>query len=90
MKHQNRITVILGAGMMMDATTLSCSSITQSLIDKQQEQFGANGWEEVPFLYFVSDELKTYYSRENESVNFEDIFHALEMWSSLKTTENKQ
>lgn len=90
MRHQNRITVILGAGTMMEATTLSCGSITQSVIDKQQGQFSANGWEEFPFLHFVYDKLKTYYSKENESVNFEDIFHALEMWNSLKVTESKQ
>lgn len=89
MDHQNRITVILGAGTMMEVTTLSCSSITRSVIDKHQEQFGANGWEEVPFLQYVYDKLKAYY-RGNESVNFEDIFHALEMWSSLKVTENEQ
>lgn len=90
MSHQDRITVILGAGTMMDATTLSCSSITQSVIDKHQGQFNTDGWEEVPFLHFVYDKLKVYYSRENDNINFEDIFHALEMWSSLKTTENKQ
>lgn len=90
MSHQNRITVLLGAGTMMDVTTLSCQSITQSVIEKQQGQFGPNGWEEVPFLHFIYDKLKAYYSRKNENVNFEDIFHALEMWSSLKITENEQ
>lgn len=49
MDHQNRITVILDAGAMMDVTTLSCSSITQNVIDKQQGHFGPNGGEEVPF-----------------------------------------
>ena len=90
MSHQNRITVLLGAGTMMDVTTLSCHSITHSVIGKQQGQFGPNGWEEVPFLHFIYDKLNAYYSRKNESVNFEDIFHALEMWSSLKATENEQ
>lgn len=90
MDHQNRITVILGAGTMMDVTTLSCSSITRNVINKHQGQFGANGWEEVPFLQFVYEKLEAYYAKGNESVNFEDIFHALEMWSSLKVIENEQ
>jgi len=90
MNYQNRITVILGAGAMMDVTTLSCNSITQSVINKQQGQFTTNGWEKVPFLHFVYDKLKAYYSQKNESVNFEDIFHTLEMWSSLKTTEDER
>lgn len=90
MEEQNRITVLLGAGAMMEVTSLSCKSITEKVIDTQQMEFGVNGWKEVPFLHFVYNRLKTYYSREKESVNFEDIFHTLEMWSSLKATEDER
>lgn len=90
MNAQNRITVLLGAGAMMDVTTLSCHSITEKVISKEQIQFGEGGWESVPFLSLLYDRLKEYYQREKEYVNFEDIFHALEMISSIKTAENGQ
>ncbi len=90
MSKQNRLTVLLGAGAMMEVTTLSCYSITQNVIATQQSIFKNGKWESIPFLNFVYEQLKTYYNKENTSVNFEDIFHALEMWSSLKTAEDQQ
>lgn len=90
MREQNRITVLLGAGAMMDVTTLSCNSITKNVIAKQQVFFRDGKLEAVPFLNFVYEHLKAYYSKESESVNFEDIFHALEMLSSLQTANNEK
>ncbi len=90
MRGQNRITVLLGAGAMMDVTTLSCYSITQNVIAKRQNIFRDGKWESVPFLNYVYEQLREYYSKERESVNFEDIFHALEMLSSIQTANDEQ
>ena len=90
MSKQSRLTVLLGAGAMMEVTSLSCSSITQKVISKQQKIFRNDKWESVPFLNFVYEHLKAYYYKESTNVNFEDVFHALEMWCSLKTAEDEQ
>ena len=90
MRKQNKITILLGAGAMMDATTLSCNSITQNVIAKQQRVCRNGEFKVVPFLKYVYEKLKKYYSKANEDVNFEDIFHALEMLSSLQTASDER
>lgn len=40
MRDQKRITVLLGAGAMMEVTKLSCYSITQNVIAKRQMFLG--------------------------------------------------
>jgi len=90
MRGQDRITVLLGAGAMMDVTTLSCYSITQNVIAKQQDVLRNGKWESVPFLNYVYEQLREYYSKDRESVNFEDIFHALEMLSSIQAANDEQ
>ena len=90
MDNQNRLTVLLGAGAMMEVTTLSCGSITQKVVEKQQRVFCDNKWKSVPFLNYVYKHLKEYYTKESDNVNFEDIFHALEMLSSIQTATDEQ
>lgn len=90
MRDQKRITVLLGAGTMMEVTKLSCYSITQNVIAKRQNVFRDGKWEAVPFLNSVYEQLKAYYTKESKSVNFEDIFHALEMLSSIQTANDEQ
>lgn len=90
MGKQSRLTVLLGAGAMMDVTTLSCSSITQSVIARPQRVFKVGKWETTPFLNFVYEQLKDYYAKEKDNANFEDIFHTLEMLSSIQTANNEQ
>ena len=86
MHKETRITVLLGAGAMMEVTPLSCPWLTGQVIAKKQGFLGQDGWEERPFLAFVYQRLQAYYA--GQSVTFEDLFHTLEMWSTLITAGN--
>lgn len=83
MKNQERITILIGSGIMLDISQeLSCKSITEKVIRKEQSCFD----EKFLLLKFIYEQLKEYH--HSEEINFEDIFHTLEMWSSLRTAEN--
>lgn len=90
MKNDERITVILGAGAMMDVTTLSCKTITETVIAKKQDIYTNGEWKKISFLQEVYDCLQKYYGNERDLVNFEDIFHTLEMWRTIKNTKNEK
>lgn len=89
MPVRDRITVLLGAGAMMEVTSLSSKSITEKVIAKHQTCSVDNKYEQVPFLAFVYEQLRKYYHLEPDNITFEDIFHTLEMMRSLSSTENK-
>lgn len=84
----DRITIILGAGAMVEATTLSCASITAKVIEKQQREFVNGEFAAIPLLKIIYEKLLMYHGTADEAVNFEDIFHVLEMWNSLLTAQN--
>lgn len=87
MAKNSRITVLLGAGAMLDAVDLSVKTITNKVIEKKQYVWIDGRGEEIPLLYNIYCELCKHYKNEKDTVNFEDIFHALEMLESLKTAQ---
>lgn len=78
------ITVLTGAGSVLDVGGYSTNDITEKVIFKKQ--YGEN------FAKHIYDELNKYYAREpihpNEIANFEDIFNALEQLASLSEFES--
>lgn len=89
-RKNDRITILLGAGAMLDMTPLSCKYITNEVISKKQHYFSDGNLNAIPLLNILYEHLKTYYPKEQDSVNFEDIFHTLEMWNSVLTSKNEQ
>lgn len=89
-RKNDRITILLGAGAMLDMTPLSCKYITNEVISKNQHYFSDGNLNAIPLLNILYEHLKTYYPKEQDSVNFEDIFHTLEMWNSVLTSKNEQ
>lgn len=85
---KKRITIILGAGAMCEATSVSTSSLTKKIIDKCEDI------ERIPksnktLIDAILENAKQIYSTEMENsniskgleypMNFEEIFHVLEL-----------
>lgn len=89
-----RITILLGAGAMIEATGISTSSLTNSVIQKKQSFFNQYSFknEQRYFLQELYTELCEFYpsdiftSKAIKEPNFEDIFYALEILLSIITS----
>lgn len=90
MANQNRLTVLLGAGAMMEVTPLSCQTITEKVINQQQGEAINDKYVSTPVLRIIYERLQEYYQDEKGSINFEDILHTLEMLGSIKTAKSAQ
>ena len=87
----NRVTVLLGAGAMMESTKISTSIITNRIISKPQKVYDLKKGQ-ISKIYFLKDiynRLTSYYAREKDIVSFEDVLHALEMLETLQTARKE-
>lgn len=89
---RERITVILGAGAMIEATGVSTSSLTQEVIEKCKE-FKINKQSTKSIVDVICDKFLEIYNKEDgvlderlgkiekitKIISFEDIFHVLEL-----------
>lgn len=81
----NRITVILGAGAMVEATPVSTKSLTEKIINRCKK-YTINGSESI--VDKICSELKK--TQLSDAVNFEIIYHILESLLNYHKQSNLQ
>lgn len=87
MKNKKRLTILIGAGAVMDASKdcgkeISTKSITEDSFTKIKYDAAKE------LLSLIREDLVSDYSRYNKTPNFEDLFHALEILDSAYTIDS--
>lgn len=84
---ENRITILLGAGAMVEATNVSTNSLTKNIIDNCKNIKWRDDRDNslVDEIYKL---LQDYFPKDSELINFEDIFHAIEIMPSVINKKN--
>ena len=93
---KERITVLLGAGAMIEATGVSTKSLTEKVISKCKK-YKINQESEKSVVDVICDKFLSVYNKEISAeseastiekitsiISFEDIFHVLELLPNYK------
>lgn len=84
MKDKERLTILVGAGAVVEISKISTSSITTEILSSNKIHTSSK----TLFSKIYSDLLINNQKWDNYTPNFEDIFHGLEILAGLFTIDN--
>ena len=84
MKNKERLTILIGAGAVVEISKVSTNSITTELLSSNKIHTSSK----TLFSKIYSDLLINNQKWDNYTPNFEDIFHGLEILAGLFTQDN--
>ena len=82
---ENRITVLLGAGAMIDATGVTTMSLTRKVLDNCKS-LTINDNDSRSIVDTIYKQLLKSYKSDVLNISFEDIYHVLEIIPSFKSS----
>ncbi len=82
MMENNRITVLMGAGSMIEATGVSTKYLTNK-VNNNCKKYTINNVSNQSLIDEIYNGLIKFFQYDSESISFEDIYHVLEIMPSF-------